>query len=229
MLRTWKVAGKESANSRAQLFESHLQQKRATCLVGFFNIILGDPKLGKIEASFLAARTAGLGKVSGPRRVREWATLFEKSKRLPSSSRGKNCKAFSLLSDPDVCALMRTYLRGNEWATDLAKLRDFASGTMILETAQKYANQLTREEMPKRLSEYINDTLFPRIGVKTKGGVSIKTARRCMKREGFRYTAYRKGVYVDGHEREDIVEEYRQKIFYSLAPLSQTSTDRVRD
>ena len=137
-------------------------------------MILGDPSW----VFYRAARTAGLGKVSGPRSIREWTTLFENSKRLSCSIRGKSCKTFSLLSDPDVCALMRTYLRSNKWATDPAKLRDFASGTMILETAKKYANQLTREGMPKRLSEYINDTLLSRIGVKTKGGISIKTARR---------------------------------------------------
>ena len=33
-----------------------------------------------------------------------------------------------------------------------------------------------------------------------------------MYREGFRYTKHQKGVYVDGHERPDVVE-YRQKVF----------------
>jgi hypothetical protein len=33
-----------------------------------------------------------------------------------------------------------------------------------------------------------------------------------MLREGFRYMTHQKGVYVDGHERPDVVE-YRQKVF----------------
>ncbi len=31
-----------------------------------------------------------------------------------------------------------------------------------------------------------------------------------MKKEGFRWTKYKKGLYLDGHERPDVVE-YRQK------------------
>ena len=139
MLKTWKVAGKELVNSRAQLFESHLQQKRATCLVGFYNIIFGDPRLRKMEGSKLAARTAGLGKVSGPQRIGEWAAKFETSGRLPSPTREKKCSVFNLLSDPDVCAHVKTYLRYNKWASDPAKLQAFACSPMILETAERYA------------------------------------------------------------------------------------------
>ena len=231
MLKTWKVTGMESANNRAKLFESYLQFKRATWLIGYYNAILGDPRLLKLPASVLAARMADLGKVSGPRRIRSWAAEFEILGRLPSSNRGKNCKVFSLLCDPDICALMRTYLRGNKWASDPAKLRDFASRTMIPDLAEKYARQLTHEEMPQRLAEYANETLLPRIGVKAKRGISVNTARRWMKREGFRYMAYAKGVYVDGHERADVVQ-YRQNVFlpllHSLRPqLVEFETDRL--
>ena len=212
MMRTWKVAGTESTNSRAQLFESHLQFKRATWLLGYYNMILEDSKLRRIPASYLAARAAGLGKFYGPRCIRIWAGDFENSRHLPSSSRGKHGKAFSLLNDPDICAQIRTYLRGNKWAADPAKLREFTSGSMVADLARRYAQQLSHEEMPNRLAEYLNETLFPRIGVKHQRSISLNTARRWMKREGFRYMAYAKGVYVDGHERADVVE-YRQNVF----------------
>ena len=78
--------------------------------------------------------------------------------------------------------------------------------------------------MPHKLTEYINKTLFPRIGVKTKGGIHINSARHWMKREGFRYTTYKKGMYVDGHEREDVVA-YRLPLLLSLRP----QMIRVRD
>jgi hypothetical protein len=48
--------------------------------------------------------------------------------------------------------------------------------------------------------------------MKVNRGVSIRTARRWLHREGFRFTEHRKGLYFDGHERPDVVE-YRQRVF----------------
>ena len=52
-----------------------------------------------------------------------------------------------------------------------------------------------------------------------------------MKREGFRYIAYAKGVYADGHEREDVVQ-YRQNLFLPMlhslrGHLVEYETDRL--
>ena len=39
--------------------------------------------------------------------------------------------------------------------------------------------------------------------------VSETTARNWLKKMGYRYKKYQKGVYIDGHEHEDVVE-YRK-------------------
>ncbi|KAJ6611888.1 hypothetical protein B0H10DRAFT_1808453, partial [Mycena sp. CBHHK59/15] len=45
-----------------------------------------------------------------------------------------------------------------------------------------------------------------------KNGISIRTAQRWMKQMQYRWTAEPKGMYSDGHERDDVVE-YRQNVF----------------
>jgi hypothetical protein len=48
--------------------------------------------------------------------------------------------------------------------------------------------------------------------VKLKNGISLRTAQRWMKRMEYRWTKEPKGMYSDGHEREDVVD-YRQNEF----------------
>jgi hypothetical protein len=42
--------------------------------------------------------------------------------------------------------------------------------------------------------------------------IRARTARRWLKKMGFDYKSIRKGVYFDGHERQD-VREYRDNVF----------------
>lgn len=45
-----------------------------------------------------------------------------------------------------------------------------------------------------------------------KNRIRARTARRWLAKMGFSYTGIKKGVYIDGHEREDVVD-YRNKVF----------------
>ena len=60
--------------------------------------------------------------------------------------------------------------------------------------------------MPNGLSNYITKEVFPRFGYKVPKGINTKTARRQMIQEGFKYSVYKKGIYVDGHERINVVK-----------------------
>ena len=64
----------------------------------------------------------------------------------------------------------------------------------------------------KGLKQYLELQLFPRMQMKVVRGVSLRTARRWLHREGFRFTEHRKVLYFDGHERPDVVG-YRQNVF----------------
>ncbi|KAF7373764.1 hypothetical protein MSAN_00588000 [Mycena sanguinolenta] len=64
--------------------------------------------------------------------------------------------------------------------------------------AQDIVNYMATDEMKARL--------------KLKNGISLRTAQRWMKRMEYRWTKEPKGMYSDGHEREDVVD-YRQNQF----------------
>ncbi|KAF7333551.1 hypothetical protein MSAN_02420000 [Mycena sanguinolenta] len=65
-------------------------------------------------------------------------------------------------------------------------------------SAQDVVNYMSSDEMKTRLN--------------LKHGISLRTAQRWMKRTEYRWKAEPKGMYIDGHEREDVVN-YRQNEF----------------
>lgn len=56
--------------------------------------------------------------------------------------------------------------------------------------------------------QHMNDTILPPLPHNQKK-ISESTAKRWMLKSGFRLRAYKKGVYMDGHERKD-VKAYRK-------------------
>ena len=61
----------------------------------------------------------------------------------------------------------------------------------------------------------MNTTIFPQLGITPKQPISERTARRWLIKLGWRRTVVRKGVYMDGHERDDVVK-YRKDIFLPM-------------
>ena len=117
-----------------------------------------------------------------------------------------------MLEDLEIRAELRDYVRSNKWVIDPAKLADFSAQQMLPTVAKTYGTNLMDKELPKGLKQYLEIDLFPRMHMKVTRGVSIRTARRWLHREGFRFTEHQKVLYFDGHERPDVVE-YRQNVF----------------
>lgn len=65
---------------------------------------------------------------------------------------------------------------------------------------------------PLKFCKALNDTLFPKLGIVVPNPICERTARRWLIKLGYRRTVYRKGVYVDGHERPDVVK-FRNETF----------------
>ncbi|KAE9389954.1 hypothetical protein BT96DRAFT_834161 [Gymnopus androsaceus JB14] len=75
----------------------------------------------------------------------------------------------------------------------------------IRESVLKFARRQLR---PAKLVRYVNRFLFPKLGIQSE--LSERTAFNWLSKVGFNLTKVMKGVYVDGHEREDVVA-YRNK------------------
>ena len=125
---------------------------------------------------------------------------------------GHHAKIYTLLSDPSNAAELRAYVHSKKWAMDPAKLAKFTKNKLLPDTAAKYLQHITCEEMPKGLKKYMEIELFPRIHLKVGWGILLSTAHHWLHLKGFCYMSHKKGLYFDGHDHPDVVA-YRQNYF----------------
>ncbi|CAG8464817.1 16305_t:CDS:2, partial [Cetraspora pellucida] len=57
---------------------------------------------------------------------------------------------------------------------------------------------------PETVKSYVEQKILPQLNVESLS-ISIRTAHRWMQKLGFYYKCHQQGVYVDGHERPDVV------------------------
>lgn len=68
---------------------------------------------------------------------------------------------------------------------------------------------------PRALVKHINDVIFPELSITPRKPLSERTGQRWLLKMGWRHSLVRKGVYMDGHERADVVK-YRDEEFLPL-------------
>ena len=159
---------------------------RVVAMVGLLNLYL-DPSLGYTwtRASEVTAKLEGRGK-SRARSTRRWVLEFARTRELPTHNLGRS--RLTVLDDEDIVREMKTILS--------EKARSgFFKATDIVDI-------VSSPEMQAH---------FARAGV-DKPSISLSTARRWLSKLGWRYGKHR-GMYIDGHEREDVVE-YRRRFVH---------------
>jgi hypothetical protein len=110
--------------------------------------------------------------------VREWGDHYLTYGQFRVWQQGKHPKTYSIIHDQDVCKTLRDHIRG------IAEL----------------------SRTPENFTTILNDELLRTIP-RAPEKVSVDTARRWMKFLGFYpKDASVKGCFVDGHERDDVVE-----------------------
>ncbi|KAF5310155.1 hypothetical protein D9619_010553 [Psilocybe cf. subviscida] len=161
-----------------------LFRTRITGMVGTLNLYL-DSQLSYSwrEASLIAAKAQGKG-VTHARNLRTWIHRYLGTSKLPVHSYGR--LKGSILDDEDFSHLIQVHL------TAIAK------GGYI--RAQDIVDYMQSTEMQQKLDK---------MGAKKKT-ISLRTAQCWLHKMGWRYGRKRNGMYVDGQEREDVVE-YREE------------------
>ena len=74
---------------------------------------------------------------------------------------------------------------------------------------------------PLSLQCHINNTIIPKIGLDLgQSKISVECARHWLKKLGYELVEAKKVVYLDGHERPDVVE-YRGKFLKTIKLCEQ--------
>ena len=132
----------------------------------------------QIDASLQSAKEIYNKGVYKARQIRSWAKNWIQFGVLPKSLQGCHQKTKSFIDDEDVIEKSLSFIRENGGKTT-----------------------------PKQYHAFVNQLLFIQMGLGTsKKSISIKTSRIWLKKLGLKPQSRKKGIYFDGHEREDVVE-----------------------
>jgi hypothetical protein len=153
---------------------------RLTAMVGTLNLYL-DPQLSYTwQEASFLAAKVAGRSVSHARNIRAWILTYLRTTRLPLSRYGRQNN--SLLADEDFSQLIQLHLQS------VAK-----DGYV---QAQDVVNFVATPEMKEYLGR--------------KSGITVQTARRWMKQLEWRYGRKKRGMYINGHERDDVVAYRKQ-------------------
>ena len=152
---------------------------RLTGMIGVLNLYL-DPKLNHTwtKASVTVANITGHG-VKRARKLREWILAFVQSEVLPVHHYSQ--PRWNVLDDEDIAELLQSLL--------------------LSHTKGRY---ITASDVVEIISGPVLQEKFLSSGI-SRASISERTACRWLKRLSWRYGAMQNGMYLDGHEREDVV------------------------
>ena len=143
-----------------------------------------------MNASQIVAESIGKEKYQAEL-IRVWTKNFLKNKTIPTSKRDKHQKIKSLLWDEDVNKMILKYL----WSKGCAvTIKDFKT--------------------------YVEESVFPAIGIEQKKTISENTARIWLNKLGWFFQVGKKNIYYDGHERPDVIA-YRENFLLEMESLEK--------
>ena len=153
---------------------------RIRAMAVFLNLFL-DEDLGYnwTTASIITAKAQGQGKTRA-RTIREWVLNFVHTGELPHHHMG--WKRATALADEEVTQAIRLALveKGKNGRIDATLLIDVISS-------------------PEIQARFVDSGI-------DKKAISERTAHRWLGELGWKYGKQKNGMYIDGHEREDVVE-----------------------
>ena len=152
-------------------------------------------KYMKTRAAEEVSRCLGIS----DRTVRSWRKIFLSNHRCFEERRGKYTR-YDALDDEEYKDMALEWVRSNAYVKGKPNM-----------TAADFCAWFNSDLLPKVLNNHPS----------APSNISIRTARRWLHKLGFEQVSSKKGIYIDGHERADVVE-YRKLYLKRLDILAKS-------
>lgn len=169
---------------------SNYERTKYNAVLQYFHCRLNGQ--GMMEASQSSAQLFWRNHASEKYRpliIRTWARQYLANKTISKSKQGVHIKTFSLLSDEAIALKIIAWFRSQDsQKRDLHMLKKYVDEEIIMDEVEQHRT------------------------------VSLSTLSRFLLNNGFSFKRITKQVYMDGHEREDVVE-YRKAFAADMIEL----------
>ncbi|CAG8457140.1 15938_t:CDS:2, partial [Dentiscutata heterogama] len=190
-IRDHNIMSSEILNSKIEQLKEEIKSDKYSevekaCLYTMLSYLhLVEHGRQRVEASIIVAEAARKGAYHA-RCIRSWTINYILNRTILISRQGKHPKTWSFLWDDDILIQIKSFLRSNKWCVN--------------------ANELAK---------HVNEKILPGLCFDLSLMIYVRTAKKWLKTFGFEYSEVRKEMYMDRHERADVVayhEKFLKKI-----------------
>lgn len=179
---------------------------RHRAVLNFLKLQLKFPERTREQAALQVSECLGRGLYMA-RKIVTWERQWIAEKNIEEGQQGCHIKSQSWFNDEGVQIAVRESIASSGDKLTAQRIAQAVGEYLGSEKATATVQSILGE------SEALTDPIISAAPNQSRGlKVRLRTARNWLKRMGFHYGTVSKNVYIDGHEREDVVK-YRQENF----------------
>lgn len=213
-------------NTRGLQENQDLRRYRA--VLKLLNLRALNPNMSRTRASELIANTMGK-RTRFARSLRKWELEWIDKGQISEGRQGKYIRLATWLQDEGVLQHVRQHLatmRDRITAARLASSVTDYLGTRATKQLEETLVQLQEEDLNTELAEKdgtgkdrplreCDNPTMQQSPTYLRSGITKRSACQWLHKLGYSYKHVRKGIYIDGHEREDVVA-YRRTFLQEI-------------
>ena len=195
--------GYNRASRKFEMSLNHQTKQRHRAVLHFLYLQRKHPTATRKDLSLQVAHSFNRGKYFSESVV-TWERMWIHGEGIPEGRSGCHTKLSSLYNDEAVQLFAREFISSK---------KEEITASLLARAVTEYVGS---QEMGARLQaslELVGTETDP--GTQSLKGLKARAATNWLKKMGYSWRSTKKGVYVDGHEREDVVK-YRQDVFLPI-------------
>jgi hypothetical protein len=192
------------------------------------------PGKSQRELGYITAHSFGRGTHTG-KLIVNWTDSWVRRQEIPNTNRGRNKHNFSWMDDEDVVFAARGFCGQQGESEYIVPSHRLPSSNSIIELSSyklaQFVAEYLKEHRPATQLEGVTPQEVHRsiqsvetrdtedsLEYRKKDGIRSRTARKWLHKLGYSWKTVRKGVFIDGHERADVLED-RMKFLQKMKEL----------
>ncbi|RGB24522.1 hypothetical protein C1646_772973, partial [Rhizophagus diaphanus] len=165
-----------SSDSESEIVCQFIEYNYKRAIFEYLTLLNNNNGRGKVDISLTVVQKIYIdGGVWKARKIRYFTKYWLLNNKLPESKCRKHQKTIRVIDDEDVAKRCLIWIRKQNFNTT-----------------------------PATFKKFVKNELFPAIVIAKEKSITIMTAIRWFKVLGYSFQQYRREIYYDGHEREDI-------------------------
>ena len=200
-----KFLGYNRAPRKFEQDSNSQTRERHRAILHFLYLQRKNPEAMRRDFSLQVAQSFNRGKYFSECLV-TWERMWIRGKGIPEGRQGCDTKLSSLFNDEEVQLFVREFI---------SLKKEEITSSLLAQAVTEFVGSREMGAHFQASLELVEAEREDEGQQKRPSSLKARAATMWLSKMGYSWCSAKKGVYIDGHEREDVVQ-YRQDIFFLL-------------